>query len=137
MLAQELFALDPDICVGIDDDVVLPHPDSCEKLIVCENEVPKEGPCPPGMIYDPELSCVFGTCDEEVDPEIPDGEIKCPTGLPPTQLFYIASNTSCDAYYLCLNDQIFEMNCRDGLYWNPEIDKCDFPENVICNVSFI
>ena len=55
---------------------------------------------------------------EERLPECPDeGDVNIPL-------------ENCSEYYVCSNGQGVVQPCPDNLYWNPETQECDYPENV-------
>ena len=52
---------------------------------------------------------------------------------PPT---YSPSVSDCGSYYMCdagLNPVL--MNCPDGLFWDENLNVCNWPENVECEQS--
>ncbi|ODM92133.1 Peritrophin-1 [Orchesella cincta] len=49
---------------------------------------------------------------------------------PPEGIAYIPHH-ECNKYTICLNGDGTEMECPALLYFNPETNQCDFPENVI------
>lgn len=44
-------------------------------------------------------------------------------------------DTSCEHFYQCVNGDFIELKCRYGLHFNPNINVCDYPENVICEFT--
>jgi len=58
------------------------------------------------------------------------GTFECPTpegNFPDPQ--------DCTAYYQCAEDIPYHQYCPDGLYYNPVVGVCDFPENVVCEIK--
>lgn len=60
--------------------------------------------------------------NEEFDEES-ENEIKCGD-----QDFVPAKE--CNSYYRCVYGKPLKFQCRDGLYYNPESNVCDWPENI-------
>lgn len=45
---------------------------------------------------------------------------------------YYSNESDCGAFYQCSNGELIEQKCPNGLYFNPELNVCDYPENVQC-----
>jgi len=45
---------------------------------------------------------------------------------------YYSNETDCGAFYQCSNGELIEQRCPGVLYFNPELNVCDYPENVEC-----
>ena len=58
--------------------------------------------------------------------------IKCPE-TSNGDMTFIPSPFDCSKFYVCANSDPVEMTCPDGLWFNTELSKCDYPENVKCN----
>lgn len=43
--------------------------------------------------------------------------------------------TDCGRFYQCAHGQLFGMTCYPGLQFNPSINVCDYPENVLCKLE--
>lgn len=50
------------------------------------------------------------------------------------QKFY-AHPKSCSKFYECKNGVLAEVDCIAGLFYNPQLEYCDFPGNVNCVVE--
>ena len=57
------------------------------------------------------------------------GKAPCEDGIYPHE-------TECNKFYQCSFGHRWEdQECPEGLYFNPEISVCDWPENVDCGVG--
>ncbi|XP_018330078.1 protein obstructor-E [Agrilus planipennis] len=120
-----------------------PDPEACDKFYNCVEGVPRELPCPPGLVYDDTRS----TCSWQADSgrkdciksrkevlddgfSCPDGEVLGPDGraLPhPT----FAHAEDCKLFYICKNGvQPQKGACDYGEVYNEDTMKCDDPANV-------
>ncbi|ODN00760.1 putative chitinase 3 [Orchesella cincta] len=61
------------------------------------------------------------------------GTTPLPNGCPAEGIDKIPHPSLCDVYFICVNGTPIEEQCADGLYFNPIIKECDFPENVNCS----
>lgn len=48
---------------------------------------------------------------------------------------YYNHETSCERFYQCSNGEKIELTCYAGLHFNPNINVCDYPENVMCEIT--
>ena len=48
------------------------------------------------------------------------------------QVTFLPSPVDCSKYYVCVHSRPVEMNCPEGLWFNTEVNYCDWPENVAC-----
>jgi len=46
---------------------------------------------------------------------------------------YLPHPSDCSKFFHCSNGEAQEKECQAGLYFNPNINVCDFPINVDCN----
>ena len=60
--------------------------------------------------------------------------VQCPEGSN-DDIDYLPSPTDCSKYYVCVHSQPIEMSCPEGLWWDNELNVCNFPENVTCDNS--
>jgi len=56
----------------------------------------------------------------------------CPPNIPDYQRVFVPSADSCSDFYLCSHGSPYKLTCPSGLYFNPAIKRCDYPENVNC-----
>ena len=47
----------------------------------------------------------------------------------------LANPMSCTSFYSCAFGFYYLMNCPSGLYFNPAVSYCDWPQNVNCNIN--
>ena len=57
--------------------------------------------------------------------------VECPEGQE-SKISFLPSPVDCSKYYVCANSEPIEMNCPEGLWFNSELNVCDFSENVAC-----
>ena len=57
--------------------------------------------------------------------------VECPEGQE-NEISFLPSPVDCSKYYVCANSEAIEMNCPEGLWFNSELNVCDFSENVKC-----
>eukprot|EP00088_Acartia_fossae_P062910 TRINITY_DN76313_c0_g1_i1.p1 TRINITY_DN76313_c0_g1~~TRINITY_DN76313_c0_g1_i1.p1 ORF type:complete len:132 (+),score=55.49 TRINITY_DN76313_c0_g1_i1:34-429(+) len=60
------------------------------------------------------------------------GEITCPQDV---NDFLIPHPTDCSKFYYCSWWVPYLYTCPDGLLFNPDLDVCDWPENVTCTAD--
>ena len=60
--------------------------------------------------------------------------VQCPENSN-DDISYLPSPTDCSKYYVCVESQPIEMSCPEGLWWDNELNVCNFPENVTCDNS--
>lgn len=133
-------------CTSQPDGTMFPDFERCQFFYICLDGETFNKQCPLEMFFDIEINnCNIGECsDSGEDPEQPitttrdptiEEGIKCPPSNNLPELIFIPSGEVCERYFICVNGQPIRQLCRDGLYFNPEINKCDFPENVDCEFS--
>ncbi|CAG9790987.1 unnamed protein product [Diatraea saccharalis] len=69
-----------------------------------------------------------GNCDPSLAPEIcaADGSNDV-----------MVANQNCNQFYICANGQPIVLTCPDNLFFNPNTDRCDWPNNVDCDGRLI
>ena len=55
-------------------------------------------------------------------------EVECPDGGAP----FVPHPTDCSLYYQCNGDLPILMDCPDGLYFDPQLNVCNWPDQVDC-----
>ncbi|XP_023242388.1 LOW QUALITY PROTEIN: uncharacterized protein LOC111640596 [Centruroides sculpturatus] len=110
-----------------------PHVESCSYYIECINWHPTIKKCPVGLQFDSEKQrCGWpGTCNKR--PIIPDktpqdGDCDC-------EFCLIQDKNDCSSYIKCINYKSTRESCPDGLLFNPDIQDCDYSQNVKCGTS--
>jgi len=76
------------------------------------------------------LTCVL-TVSTLAKPLVKNTTVVCPPsedGFP----VFLPHPTNCRLYYLCMYDWPIPMSCRWGLYFDPELNVCNFPYLVDC-----
>ena len=51
------------------------------------------------------------------------------------EISYLPSPTDCSKYYVCVEAEPIEMSCPEGLWFDSELNICNFPQNVTCDNS--
>ncbi|CAD7005523.1 unnamed protein product [Ceratitis capitata] len=108
------------ICSGVSNLVFLPYLGDCSKYYICMGGEPIEQKCEQGYHFDAKLqSCTY--------PDV----AKClPTCT--NALSSFCYDRTCTKYVLCYAGTPIIRECRDGLQYNAETDRCDFPQYVDC-----
>ena len=57
--------------------------------------------------------------------------VECPTSQG-DEISFVPSPVDCSKYYVCVHSEPVEMNCPEGLWFDRELNVCDFPANVNC-----
>ena len=59
--------------------------------------------------------------------------VECPEQQE-SKVILLPSPVDCSKFYVCIHNGpfAFEMNCPEGLWFNTELNVCDYPENVVC-----
>ncbi len=60
---------------------------------------------------------------------------ECPAEEGPTVL--LPNPADCASFFSCSQGVAILMHCPDGLYFNAELDVCDWPQNVDCPADSI
>ncbi|XP_037953452.1 probable chitinase 10 [Teleopsis dalmanni] len=132
------------------------HPDDCKLFYLCvENGDAVEAACPPTMLFNAEsklcdmpnnVKCLNSSDNEEV-PDIPvnspnneivDAFRYCASLSQlenQNQITFVGSSNNCQRYYMCYYGQALLQECSANLHWNPNIGKCDLPQNANCRIG--
>ncbi|KFB51563.1 Peritrophin-1 [Anopheles sinensis] len=129
-------------CPPLDDPeeppVMLPHPVSCEKFLICSHGNAVESICPPGLHWNDQVKrCDYpgqSNCQQqEIFPNAPTPDNQCPEVYDPDHMVYIPHESDCGKYYICDPYGVPLLQaCPVGLHWNPLVNYCDFPDHVPC-----
>jgi len=57
--------------------------------------------------------------------------VECPTSQG-DEISFVPSPVDCSKYYVCVHSEPVEMSCPEGLWFDRELNVCDFPANVDC-----
>lgn len=118
--------------------VRLPHECSCAKYYECLDEDRILRKCPSGMHFDDrrkrcvpaeEAGCVIKmeTPPTDAATRCPKDDVGRPVNLP--------HQRECDLYYECSKGEMILRKCQANTSFNPQLGRCDLPENIQCNVS--
>lgn len=99
--------------------------------------------CPRGLFFDEQRQ----TCDVEDNVEclVTSSTVTPPLTSTPSSptvtcegvenFQFIPSTLSCSEYYQCIDSTPFLLSCPRGLYFNKNIQTCDYPANVDCTTK--
>lgn len=140
----------PNVCAGHSSGYI-PHKTNCSLFYSCQNNNAIDGSCPQSMWFDPnhngvalcnfpEVVCAADNtvcnCAVEYPPPPPDLLIESwVTCLKDNQFHFMASKIDCGRYFICYNERVSRMECRDGFQFNEKIKQCDYSHNVNCKVN--
>jgi len=62
--------------------------------------------------------------------------VECPENQG-DEISFVPSPVDCSKYYVCVQSDPVEMNCPEGLWFDRELNVCDFPMNVDCAATHI
>ena len=57
--------------------------------------------------------------------------VECPEDGAP----FVPHPTNCSLYYQCNGDLPILMDCPDGLYFDPQLNVCNWPDQVDCQIQ--
>ena len=57
--------------------------------------------------------------------------VECPDSQD-DEISFVPSPVDCSKYYVCVESEPIEMSCPEGLWFDRELNVCDFPMNVDC-----
>lgn len=108
-----------------------PIENECRKYTLCANGVGFLRECSPGLMFNP----VSRTCELEANVDCI--ESICPNNVNPMEATMVPDPTDCSRYYICFQRQPIggtSHACNEGLLFDPVNMRCDFEENVECEV---
>nr|CAD7261037.1 unnamed protein product [Timema shepardi] len=128
-----------------DNPILYPSPHSCSDFYKCSEGLPILEHCPPGLDYNAKTSqCDYpqlAGCDSSVSQvtvvptkspgtvpttDSPEG-VYCP---PDVQGLLVRNPLDCNSYYDC-NYGLPQLEmCNEGLFFNQQLQECDWPVNV-------
>lgn len=124
-------------CDDVDEWFSFPHPLRCESFLICFEGRLYEDDCDDDEIFDDWywecMSPDEAICElPNIEPD-PDHDPECP---PPgsSDIVFLPSDF-CEHFYICINGQPVQLNCRPGQHWNIDGEFCDDPESAGCEVS--
>lgn len=107
----------------------------CDAYIECVDGVPQERLCPDGLLFNEDTGPHAYPCQYPID-------VDCrarsslqpaqPTERCPHQYAYYRSGDSrdCGKFVNCAAGIAYDFNCPEGLAWNKDTYKCDWPDQV-------
>uniref|UniRef100_A0A1I8M7T4 Chitin-binding type-2 domain-containing protein n=1 Tax=Musca domestica TaxID=7370 RepID=A0A1I8M7T4_MUSDO len=108
------------VCSGVADNIFLPVLGNCSEYYVCMDETPVKRSCVEGYLFDSRVqSCTLPADAQCIQ--------NCTTAL--SSFCY---DRTCTKYVLCYAGTPVVRECCDGLQYNAETDRCDFPQYVDC-----
>lgn len=111
---------DVNICDGVADMIFLPYVHNCSRYYVCLNNTPIARECEHGFMFDAKNQA----CD------YPSNAQCLPTCTAALSSF--CYDRTCTKFVLCYAGTPVVRECRDGLQYNADTDRCDFPQYVDC-----
>ncbi|XP_067642694.1 protein obstructor-E [Eurosta solidaginis] len=108
------------ICNGVSDNIFLPYVGNCSKYYICLGGEPILQECEHGFHFDAkDQSCTYQAV------------AKC---LPTCSnaLSSFCYDRTCTKYVLCYTGIPVIRECIEGLQYNAQTDRCDFPQYVDC-----
>uniref|UniRef100_A0A182RWK8 Chitin-binding type-2 domain-containing protein n=1 Tax=Anopheles funestus TaxID=62324 RepID=A0A182RWK8_ANOFN len=112
----------------------LPNPRSPSEYSRCVEGAVQTVPCPNGQYFDTHTrKCLFERVAQETRMEQPfQFEELCNN---PNVVEVFPNPTNCSQYIICYGLVPIEQSCTNGLLFNPQLNTCDIPGNVICGYS--
>ncbi|BFF96894.1 protein obstructor-E [Drosophila madeirensis] len=112
---------DINICSGVVSNLFLPHISNCSQYYLCMSEVAVPRECPQGYYFDAtDQQCVVVE------------EVRCLPACPAKGLSSFCYDRTCTKYVLCFDGTPVLRQCSDGLQYNAQTDRCDYPQFVDC-----
>ena len=132
-----------------------PHPYNCNQYYMCNNDNAYVMTCPGDLQFNPLINvCDYPESVECINTPMPTEktstldikttsetnaettttektELKCHESEDGWAVI-IPNYEDCTKFYICVGLHPVEKTCKPGLYFNPELSVCDYPENVTC-----
>ncbi|XP_021705322.1 probable endochitinase [Aedes aegypti] len=140
------------VCVGNVGVHSFPDPVVCNAYIVCVDETSIPMTCNEGLIFDlnilkcnyPDISvCLPNLSASTTTTQSTPTVVPTPSTLAPTRpgeepicpdrgLYFYPHISDCQRYYKCFYGKLYVLSCPFSLFWNQDIQFCDFKWNVAC-----
>ncbi|XP_017059505.1 chondroitin proteoglycan 2 [Drosophila ficusphila] len=117
----------------------------CNMFYKCNFNCAVEQYCPDNLVYDPDIEeCTypqFYDCPWEYTR--PSGPSAGPSGIAceangrcsgKPEGTYLPSTTDCGSFSVCQCECEVEMECPEGLYWDQEMETCNYETDVACSL---
>ncbi|XP_062128037.1 probable chitinase 10 [Drosophila sulfurigaster albostrigata] len=109
------------ICSNVTDNLFLPSVNSCSEYYLCISQTAISRNCSDDTYFDArDQQCV------------PVSEVRCLPKCPAQGLSTFCYDRTCTKYVMCFGGTPVIRECSDGLQYNAQIDRCDFPQYVDC-----
>ncbi|KZC08861.1 Chondroitin proteoglycan-2, partial [Dufourea novaeangliae] len=111
-----------------------PIGNQCDAYIECIDGVPEEKLCPEGLLFNPEARFNY-PCGYPIDVNCegrPNRQPPQPTNDCPHQYGYfkVGDFQNCGQFMNCADGRGYVFDCPEGLAFNPESYRCDWPDQV-------
>ncbi|XP_066156401.1 protein obstructor-E-like [Euwallacea fornicatus] len=108
---------------------------TCDGYIQCRNGVPEEKLCPDGLLFNADAGHQTFPCQYPVDVDCTGREATQPaqaTDECPHQFGYykVGDDRNCGQFKNCVDGRGFIFDCPEGLAWNGDTYRCDWPDQV-------
>lgn len=107
---------------------------NCVEYFKCDNRNVIPLTCPSGQVFsDINSECATASrrhC-RKYNPYKIASQYYCRSAYKTQKLFF-PDLKKCHVYYKCVDSNAVQFHCPEPLHWNVEIDRCDWPENVLC-----
>ncbi|KAF7387952.1 hypothetical protein HZH68_011880 [Vespula germanica] len=106
----------------------------CDAYIECIDGVPEEKLCPEGLVFNPDARFNY-PCGYPIDVDCegrPNRQPAQPTEDCPHQYGYfkVGDHQNCGQFMNCADGRGYIFDCPEGLAFNPESYRCDWPDQV-------
>ncbi|XP_040164462.1 mucin-2-like [Anopheles arabiensis] len=113
---------------------VFPSPSSSSEYSRCNAGVVQTVPCPDEHYFDTAVQrCLLGQMEEQSHVEVAFQFEELCNNPDVVQIF--PNPTNCTQYILCYGTVPIVQSCSGGLLFNPQLNTCDLPGNVVCGYS--
>jgi len=113
------------ICRGVENNTKVPNRGNCLRFFTCIDQRPTPGVCPSGQWFNPEPR----RCDNLTNGQCaPSDQFECP----PDGIHFFPHEKYCHKFIMCYAGVPILSSCAEGLYFDRELLKCNFPEYAEC-----
>ncbi|XP_017860742.1 PREDICTED: probable chitinase 3, partial [Drosophila arizonae] len=128
-----------DICSGKRNGVALPKTGSCTEYYVCKSKKPQLRHCPGRQQFSSTrkicMKASLAKCS--IIPEEPQPSPAITAGFcsDEKQDALVPHKDDCNKFLLCSNMMFLVMDCPQGLHFNAQAKRCDYPKVAQCNID--
>ncbi|XP_017051968.1 protein obstructor-E [Drosophila ficusphila] len=112
---------DVNICSNVADNMFVPHVGNCSKYFLCMSGIAIPRECPTSFYFDAKSQ----ECLDAID-------VQCIPSCKARGLGSFNYDRTCTKYVLCFDGTPVIRQCSDGLQYNAQTDRCDYPQYVDC-----